>query len=78
MAFPQTITRRAGDRALATISEAQQNDPIWPHELDYHPKTVAAHIDSSLFVMSRALGKVAASPPLFSGCRAGYGAVPPV
>jgi hypothetical protein len=31
------------------------------------------HNDSSLFVVSRPFGKVAASPPLFLGCRAGYG-----
>ncbi len=38
----------------------------------------AAQIESSLFPVSRGWQQEAASPPLISWCRAGYGAVPPV
>ena len=64
----QPTCRRVTDALCPGASSTElQNSLIWkPHRCSTE-QPLAFHIDSSLFVVSRASGKVAASPLLFSG-----------
>ena len=53
--------------ARRTRTTSRQIDPLCTATIALGQRPRADHIDSSLFVVSRASGKVAASPLLFSG-----------